>query len=85
MELLAGWAGLILGFSGLIFIHELGHFLLAKWNGVKVYVFSIGMGPYIVSYTYNGTVYALSLIPMGGYVKMMGQDDLNADLSLIHI
>ncbi|MEI6232523.1 MAG: site-2 protease family protein [Planctomycetota bacterium] len=81
MELLAGWAGLILGFSGLIFIHELGHFLLAKWNGVKVYVFSIGMGPYIVSFTYNGTVYALSLIPMGGYVKMMGQDDLNADLS----
>ncbi len=81
MEALAGWAGLILGFSGLIFVHELGHFLLAKWNGVRVHVFSIGMGPYIVSFTHNGTVYALSLIPLGGYVKMMGQDDLNADLS----
>lgn len=81
METLVGWTGLILGFSGLIFIHELGHFLLAKWNGVRVHVFSVGMGPYLVSFTHNGTVYALSAIPMGGYVKMMGQDDLNADLS----
>ena len=77
MEYLMGWTGLILGFSGLIFIHELGHFALAKWNGVRVYVFSLGMGPYIFSFTYKGTVYALSLIPIGGYVKMMGQDDLN--------
>ncbi len=81
METLVGWTGLILGFSGLIFIHELGHFLLAKWNGVRVHVFSIGMGPYLLSFTHNGTVYALSAIPMGGYVKMLGQDDLNADLS----
>src|SRR5579862_6531403 len=77
MALLNGWLGLILGFSGLIFIHELGHFILAKWNGVRVYVFSLGMGPYIFSFTHNGTVYALSLIPIGGYVKLMGQDDLN--------
>src|SRR5436190_20820918 len=81
MENIYGWLGLLLGFSGLVFIHELGHFLLAKWNGVHVHVFSIGMGPYLVSFTYTGTVYALSLIPLGGYVKMMGQDDLNADLS----
>ena len=79
MELLTGWTGMILGFSGLIFVHELGHFLLAKWNGVQVNVFSIGMGPYLVSFTHNKTVYALSLIPLGGYVKMMGQDDMNAD------
>ena len=77
IEFLTGWAGLILGFSGLIFVHELGHFALAKWNGVRVYVFSLGMGPYIFSFTYKGTVYALSLIPIGGYVKLMGQDDLN--------
>jgi len=76
-----GWAGLILGFSGLIFVHELGHFVLAKWNGVRVYVFSLGMGPYLFSFTYNGTVYALSMIPIGGYVKMMGQDDMNANLA----
>jgi regulator of sigma E protease len=77
VDFITGWAGLILGFSGLIFIHELGHFVLAKWNGVRVYVFSLGMGPYIFSFTWRGTVYALSLIPIGGYVKLMGQDDLN--------
>ena len=76
-----GWAGLILGFSGLIFVHELGHFILAKWNGVRVYVFSLGMGPYLFSFTWNGTVYALSMIPIGGYVIMMGQDDMNANLA----
>ncbi|HYG74409.1 MAG TPA: RIP metalloprotease RseP [Planctomycetota bacterium] len=77
MDSLYGWLGLIFGFSGLIFIHELGHFALAKWNGVKVYVFSLGMGPYLLSFTYKGTVYALSMIPIGGYVKLMGQDDLH--------
>jgi regulator of sigma E protease len=77
MEILSGWVGLLLGFSGLIFIHELGHFALAKWNGVRVYVFSLGMGPYLVSFSWRGTVYALSLIPIGGYVKLQGQDDLN--------
>src|ERR1700709_43411 len=81
MELLAGWAGLVLGFSGLIFIHELGHFLLAKWNGVRVHVFSIGMGPYLISFTHNGTIYALSRVPVGGYVRMLGQADLDADLT----
>jgi len=74
---LAGWLGLILGFSGLIFVHELGHFMLAKWHGVRVHVFSLGMGPYLVSFTWRGTVYVLSLIPIGGYVKMMGQEDMN--------
>src|ERR1043165_7575036 len=81
MESIYGWIGLLLGFSGLIVMRELGHFLLAKWNGVQVHVFSIGMGPYLLSFTHKGTVYALSMIPLGGYVKMMGQDDLNADVS----
>src|SRR6185295_15361610 len=81
MENIYGWLGVFLGFSGLIFVHELGHFLLAKWNGVHVHVFSIGMGPYLFSFTHKGTIYALSLVPLGGYVKMMGQDDMNADLS----
>ncbi|MCY3022015.1 MAG: RIP metalloprotease RseP [Planctomycetota bacterium] len=74
---LHGALGLILGFSGLIFVHEFGHFVLAKWHSVRVYVFSLGMGPYLATYTWRGTVYALSLIPIGGYVKLMGQDDLN--------
>jgi regulator of sigma E protease len=75
--MLFGWIGLILGFSGLIFVHEFGHFILAKWNGVRVYVFSLGMGPYLASFTWRGTIYALSLVPIGGYVKLQGQDDLD--------
>ncbi|GMV80157.1 MAG: zinc metalloprotease [Planctomycetota bacterium] len=77
---LYGWLGVIFGFSSLIFVHEMGHFLLAKWNGVRVHVFSIGMGPYVLSYTKGETVYVLSLVPIGGYVKMAGQDDLRPDL-----
>lgn len=75
-----GILGLALGFSGLIFIHELGHFLLAKWHGVRVHVFSIGMGPYLLTFTVGETVYALSLVPIGGYVKMAGQDDMRPTL-----
>ncbi|PAF54574.1 RIP metalloprotease RseP [Helicobacter sp. 13S00482-2] len=64
---------LILSF--LVFFHELGHFLVAKFFGVKVEVFSIGFGKKICKKTYNGTQYAISLIPLGGYVKLKGQND----------
>ena len=74
--MLFGLLGLVFGFSALIFVHEFGHFILAKWNGVRVRVFSLGMGPYLLSCTWGETVYVLSLIPLGGYVKMAGQDDL---------
>ena len=70
----------VLGFSWLVFVHELGHYLLAKWNGVRVHVFSIGMGPYLLSFTRGDTLYVISMIPIGGYVKMAGQDDLRPDL-----
>jgi len=76
-----GGAGLIGGFSILIFVHELGHYLLAKWNGVRVHVFSLGMGPYLVSFTWGETLYVLSMVPIGGYVKMAGQDDMHPDLT----
>lgn len=66
----------ILVLSFLIFFHELGHFLVARYFGVKVEVFSIGFGKKILTKTINGTQYAISLIPLGGYVKMKGQDDL---------
>ena len=66
----------ILGFAFVIFIHELGHFLFAKWAGVKVERFSIGMGPIIWSRTIGETEYALSILPIGGYVKMLGQEDM---------
>lgn len=61
----------------LIFVHELGHFLVAKWCGVRVEVFSLGFGKKILQYKRGDTVYAISLIPLGGYVKMFG-DELNS-------
>ena len=64
----------ILAFGLLIIVHELGHFTLAKLNGVRVEEFSIGMGPRIVSKKGKETTYSLSLFPIGGYVKMMGED-----------
>lgn len=67
----------ILVLSFLIFFHELGHFLVARLFGVKVLVFSIGFGKKIFVKRVNGTEYAISAIPLGGYVQMKGQDDLN--------
>jgi regulator of sigma E protease len=57
----------------LIFVHELGHFLVAKWLGVTVVRFSLGFGPKIVGFQRGETEYRLSLIPLGGYVKMLGE------------
>jgi len=59
----------------LIFVHELGHFLVAKKLGVKVLRFSIGFGPVLFSWRKGETEYAISAIPMGGYVKMLGEED----------
>ncbi|MEX2219498.1 MAG: site-2 protease family protein [Phycisphaerales bacterium] len=99
----------ILGFGFIIFIHELGHFLAAKWAGIRVLAFAIGFGPAAVSYRkglgwrrgssepeyvelqrrettglnkadlsrVSPTEYRLNWLPLGGYVKMLGQDDLN--------
>lgn len=58
----------------LIFVHELGHFLVAKYFKVRVEVFSLGFGPKLFQFKRGDTVYALSLIPFGGYVKMYGDD-----------
>ena len=66
-------AVLVLGF--LIFVHELGHFLVAKASGVRVLRFSLGFGPKIVGTRIGETEYVFSLVPLGGYVKMLGEDD----------
>ncbi len=58
----------------LIFVHELGHFLVAKYFKVRVEVFSLGFGPKLLKFKRGETVYALSAIPLGGYVKMFGDD-----------
>jgi regulator of sigma E protease len=66
------YAIILLGF--LIFIHELGHFLAAKISGVRVLKFSIGFGPKILGKRIGDTEYLISAIPLGGYVKMYGED-----------
>lgn len=63
----------------LIFVHELGHFLVAKYYKVRVEVFSLGFGPKLFKFKRGDTVYAVSAIPLGGYVKMFG-DDPSADV-----
>ena len=63
---------LILGF--LIFIHELGHFIAARRNGVKVEEFGIGFPPRLFSFKKGDTVYTFNLVPLGGFVKLYGED-----------
>ena len=82
MEYLSGVMSTVLsilavavGLGFVIFVHELGHFLVAKWVGVLVQRFSIGFGPILWSFRRGETEYAFSAIPFGGYVKMLGQDD----------
>jgi len=67
----------LLVLSVLVFIHEFGHFIVARFLGVKVYVFSIGFGPKLFTKEFMGTQWSLSLLPLGGYVKMKGQEDLD--------
>lgn len=107
---------IIVGFGAIIFLHELGHFLAAKWAGIRVLAFSMGMGPVVCSYRkgigfrkgssepgyrqlvmdaegeggerreharsrlageVSPTEYRFSALPLGGYVKMLGQEDIN--------
>jgi regulator of sigma E protease len=106
----ANFLVIALGFGFIIFIHELGHFLAAKWAGIRVLAFSIGFGNVLCSYrkgvgfqrgssdqiyanrvrAFKGslkefhsqispTEYRLSMLPLGGYVKMLGQEDLNPE------
>ena len=76
-----GAAGSLLGYlipflivlTVVVFIHELGHFLIGRWCGVGVNAFSIGFGPELVGFTdRHGTRWKLSAIPLGGYVKFAG-------------
>ncbi|HIC08998.1 MAG TPA: RIP metalloprotease, partial [Aquificales bacterium] len=59
----------------LILVHEFGHFIVAKAFGVKVEVFSIGFGPPLIRKKWGETVYQIALLPLGGYVKMYGEED----------
>ncbi|MBN2583093.1 MAG: RIP metalloprotease RseP [Planctomycetes bacterium] len=64
----------VLGFGFIIFIHELGHFVAAKLFGIKVEAFSLGYPPTILHRKFRETDYRLGIIPMGGYVSMLGED-----------
>jgi regulator of sigma E protease len=57
-----------------MFIHELGHFIAARWNGVRVLTFSLGFGPKLLKFRRGDTEYCVSAIPLGGYVKMAGEN-----------
>src|SRR3989442_8674078 len=59
----------IIAFGIMIFGHELGHFLVAKRVGITVHAFAVGFGPKLVGVTRGETVYAINLVPFGGYVK----------------
>ena len=65
-------AAILLGLA--IFVHEAGHFIAAKRRGVRVEIFSLGFGPKIFSFCRGDTKYQLSLIPLGGYIKMAGEN-----------
>src|SRR5258707_12344240 len=59
------------------FFHELGHFLIARWCGVRVLVFSIGFGPELVGFNdRHGTRWKISAVPLGGYVKFFGDENV---------
>ncbi len=57
----------------LIFVHELGHFLTAKWLGIRVEKFSLGFGPKLIGWYWGETEYLISAFPLGGYVKLFGE------------
>lgn len=67
-----GFWGPIIMLGGLIFLHELGHFLVAKWMKLPVETFSLGFGPRLVGFKWRETDVCLSLLPLGGYVKLAG-------------
>ncbi len=58
----------------LVFVHEFGHFIMARWHGVRVLTFSLGFGPKIFSVRRGDTEYCISAFPLGGYVKMAGEN-----------
>src|ERR1700749_2078965 len=78
MDLLIG-VSLVLGV--MILIHEWGHFIAARMFGVRVDVFSIGFGPRLFGWKSGHTDYRISIIPLGGYVRMAGQDPTDIDSS----
>ena len=69
----------VLVFLAVIIIHEFGHFIVAKLNGVRVNEFSVGFGPKLLQKVKGETTYSLRLVPFGGYCAMEGEDEQSDD------
>ncbi len=77
MHIILTIVALLIVLGVVVFIHELGHFLAARWAGVRVNAFSIGFGPALLKWhDKRGTVWKLSCLPLGGYVSIYGQEDM---------
>ena len=77
MQIILAIVALLIVLGVVVFIHELGHFLAARWAGVRVDTFSIGFGPAIVKWhDKHGTVWKIACLPLGGYVSIYGQEDM---------
>ncbi len=72
-------AQFIIGLGLVVFVHELGHFLVAKFVNVKVERFALGFGPRLLGFHRGETDYCINAIPLGGYVKMLGQEDFKPE------
>src|SRR5579872_7591337 len=70
----------------LVFVHELGHYLIARRNKVRIEVFSIGFGPELFGwYDRAGTRWKFSAVPLGGYVRMLGEADPSSGLPMVDL
>ncbi|MDF2840921.1 MAG: rseP [Clostridia bacterium] len=69
----------IIVFTALVVIHEFGHFIFARMAGIKVEEFAVGMGPKIWGYQGKETLYSIRAFPLGGFCKMLGEDESNQD------
>lgn len=82
-QLMAMWSStwpylvMVGAFSIIVFVHEIGHFAVAKWAGVRVERFAVGFGRELVGFTRGETRYSFNILPLGGYVKMLGQEDFD--------
>src|SRR5215813_14991809 len=90
MSFLSGGLGYLIPFvivlTVLVFVHELGHYLIARRNGVKIEIFSIGFGPELFGwYDRAGTRWKFSAMPLGGYVKMFGDNDPSSSMGVARL
>ncbi len=77
MQILVTIIALLVVLGVVVFVHELGHFLAARWAGVRVDAFSIGFGPAIIKWRdKRGTIWKIACLPLGGYVSIYGQEDM---------